>query len=59
MDDYPSFDQISLSDLCGENSLLLFSTFANQMAANPPVSLHTGKPFIGDTLKQCVGTLTD
>jgi hypothetical protein len=38
MDDYPSFDQISLSDLRGENSLLLFSTFANRMAANPPVS---------------------
>jgi hypothetical protein len=59
MDDYPSFDQISLSDLRGENSLLLFTTFANRMAANPPVSLHTGKPFIGNTLKQCVGTLTD
>jgi hypothetical protein len=51
MNDYFSYNNISLSDLTGENSVLLFSTFANCLASSPPVSAHTKKPYVSDTLK--------
>jgi hypothetical protein len=59
MDNHPSFDNITLSDLLGENSILLFSIFVNCLAANPPVSAHTKKPFSSNTLKSAIGALVD
>ena len=49
-DEVGSFDEIKLTDLEGERSIQLMSTFANRMASNPPVSLHTKAPFKKGTL---------
>ena len=51
MQDFARFDNISLMDLVGDNSILLMSTFANRLANSPPISPHTNKPYSSSTLK--------
>lgn len=53
--DYGNFDSIAETDLVGDNSILLMSTFATRCSNNPPISRLTGRPYSSDTLKQAIG----
>jgi hypothetical protein len=56
---YMSFDNIQQDDLRGENSIFMFSTFANHLAASPPISPRTRKVYGSDSLRNAVGFFVD
>ena len=51
MADWGKFDNIALSDLRGDNSILLMTQFCQRVANDPPISRTTKAPHSNDTLK--------
>jgi len=49
--DWGKFDNIALSDLRGDNSILLMTQFCQRVANDPPISRTTKAPYSHDTLK--------
>ena len=51
MADWGKFDNIALSDLRGDNSILLMTQFCQRVANDPPISRTKKAPYSFDTLK--------
>jgi len=51
MADWGKFDNIALSDLRGDNSILLMTQFCQRVANDPPISRTRKVPYSNDTLK--------
>jgi len=51
MADWGKFDNTALSDLRGDNSILLMTQFCQRVANDPPISRTTKAPHSDDTLK--------
>ena len=56
-EDHIKFNDIQLTDLEGDNSVVLMSTFANRIASNPPISNHTRRPIAASTLEEVINVL--
>ena len=56
MFDTITFNNITLDDLRGDNSLVLFSDFANRLVSSPPLKPNGGA-YGSDTIKNAIGML--
>ena len=55
MHDHVKFDDIVWSDLEGDNSALLITTFVTRLANSPPISPQRNQPYSSATLKEVLG----
>ena len=54
MTDYGTIDSLQVTDLVGDNSILMMSEFANRMATNIPISPLTKSPYKPRSLEQMI-----